>query len=101
MNPSGDDDLRTLVREFRTSVAADLAATHQQMVEFADEVRNRITTSETAVLNAIRDLRRDMDWRHDRTDERLADVDARFDRVDEDLSVIKSDVARLNDRRDG
>ncbi len=38
-----DDDLRTLVREFRTSVSDDLSATHRQMAELSDEVRARIT----------------------------------------------------------
>lgn len=85
------DDLRTMVREFRASVSADLAATHErvtelgrQMAELSDEVRTRITTSETAILNSIRNLRRDLDHRVGRLEERVDRNDARLEGLEGD-----------------
>ena len=78
-----DDDVRTLVREFRTSVSDDLSATHRQMAELSDEVRARITTAETAILNAVRDLGRDIDRRLAQVEKRLSESDARLKRIEE------------------
>lgn len=78
-----DDDLRTLVREFRTSVSDDLSATHRQMAELSDEVRARITTAETAILNAVRDMGRDIDRRLAQVEKRLSDSDARLKRIED------------------
>jgi hypothetical protein len=78
-----DEDLRTLVREFRTSVSDDLSATHRQMAELSDEVRARITTAETAILNAVRDTGRDIDRRLTQIEKRLSETDARLKRIED------------------
>lgn len=78
-----DEDLRTLVREFRTSVSDDLSATHRQMAELSDEVRARITTAETAILNAVRDMGRDIDRRLTRIEKGLSEMDARLTRIED------------------
>jgi hypothetical protein len=51
-----DDDLKTMVREFRARVAADLEAQHRRIDDLSDEIRRRIGTAETAIVNEIRDL---------------------------------------------
>jgi hypothetical protein len=51
-----DDDLKTMVREFRASVAADLEAQHQRIDDLSDKIRRRIGTAETAIVNEVRDL---------------------------------------------
>lgn len=56
-----DDDLRTMLREFRTSVTADLDAQHRRLDVFSDEVRARIGTAETSILNEIRSVARRID----------------------------------------
>ena len=78
-----DDDLGTLVRELRTSVSDDLSATHRQMAELSDEVRARITTAETAILNAVRDLGRDVDPRLSHIEKRLSESDGRLKRIED------------------
>ena len=78
-----DDDLWTLVREFVTSVSNDLSATHRQMAELSDEVRARITTAETAILNAVRDMGRDIDRRLAQVEQRLSETDARLERIED------------------
>lgn len=50
-----------MLREFRTSVTADLDAQHRRLEVFSDEVRNRIGTAETAILNEIRAVGRRID----------------------------------------
>jgi hypothetical protein len=66
-----DEELKTLVREFRASVVADLEAQHRRMDDFADEMRNRIATAETAILNEIRDLGKRIDRRLERIESQL------------------------------
>lgn len=67
-----EDDLRTMLREFRASVAADLEAADRRMRDFVDEMRERIGTAETAILNEIRAMDRRVDRRLERVEERLA-----------------------------
>lgn len=78
-----DVDLRTLVRACRTSVSDDLSATHRQMAELSDEVRARITTAETAILSAVRDMGRDIDRRLVQVEKRLSESDARLKRIED------------------
>ncbi len=78
-----DDDLRTLVREFRTSLSDDLSATHRQMTELSDEVRAQITMAETAILNAVRDLGRDIDRRLTHLERRPSETDGRLKRIED------------------
>lgn len=82
MDDGRDEDLRTIVRDFRTSVSDDLTAAHRQMSELADEVRTRLTTTETAILNAVGDLGRDLDRRLLQVERRLADAEARFQGIE-------------------
>lgn len=72
------DDIKTLLREFKASVSADLTATHQRMDHLEDEVRQRLRTMETAILNAIRDTSRE-------TSRRFEDVDRRFDEMGDEM----------------
>jgi hypothetical protein len=79
---SETDDLKTLIRECRTSVTADLSDVHRRINEFETEVRERIgavderlegfdlrlRTAEMAILNEIRSLA-------DRFDRRLERVE--------------------------
>jgi hypothetical protein len=74
-------ELRTLVYEVCRSVSDDLSTTHRQMAELSDEVRARITTAETAILNAVRDLGRDVDRRLAQVEGRLSETDARLGRI--------------------
>lgn len=84
MAGDGDDDLRTMLRDFRTSVAAQfdehgrrldrlegrmdglegrIGGLEGRVTELTDEFRDRTRTMEAAILNAIRDLSRDVDRR--------------------------------------
>ncbi|CAN5417015.1 hypothetical protein BH23ACT9_BH23ACT9_20110 [soil metagenome] len=77
MGDDGDDDLRKVIRDFRSSVSAQfdehgrrLGSLEQRMEgiegrvgELTEEFRTRTQTMETAILHAIRDLARDMDRR--------------------------------------
>jgi hypothetical protein len=77
-----DQDLQTMVREFRTSVSADLEAAHRRIDEFSTEIRHRITTAETAILNEIRDLDGRLDRRLERLEVRMTEVDARLTAIE-------------------
>ncbi len=69
--PVNEDELKTLVREFRASVASDLADQHRRMDAFADELRDRIRTAEVAIVNEIRDLANRLDRRMERIEAQL------------------------------
>ena len=69
-----DDDVKTMVREFRTSVSGDLAALHRNIEDLKDEMRQRLATVETAILNEIRDL----GGRLERVAGRVDDVEGRL-----------------------
>lgn len=96
---SETEDLKTLIREFRTSVTADLADVHRRIDEFAEEVRarfasqteemsvrfgnaddridtldRRVRTAETAILNEIRALADRFDRRLERVELELYDL---------------------------
>ena len=73
-----DQDIKTIVREFRASVSEDLAAAHRHIDEFSDEIRNRITTAETAILNELRDLSGRLDRRLERLEGRMGELDVRM-----------------------
>ncbi|CAN5804247.1 hypothetical protein BH23ACT8_BH23ACT8_01810 [soil metagenome] len=67
----------------RTSVSDDPSATHRRMNELSDEVRARVTTAETAILHAVRDLGRDLDRRLVQVGQRMADTGARLKRIED------------------
>lgn len=85
MEDSTDDGLRRMVRDFHRSVSNDLTVTHRQMNALSDEVRTRITTAETAILNAVRGLGRDLDSRPMQVEQRMAETDARLNLVEDAL----------------
>lgn len=70
-----DDDLRQVIRDFRASVSSDLGDQHRRLDEFGDELRRRITTAETTVVNEIRAL-------SDRLDRRLARIESRLNELE-------------------
>jgi hypothetical protein len=70
-----DQGIKTIVREFRASVSEDLAAAHRHIDEFSDEVRGRITTAETAILNELRDLSGRLDRRLERLEVRMGELE--------------------------
>jgi hypothetical protein len=76
-------ELRTLVYEVCARVSDDLSATCRQMAELSDEVRARITTGETAILNAVRDLGRDVDRRMVQVEHCVSEIDARLGRIED------------------
>ncbi|WP_370327537.1 hypothetical protein [Euzebya sp.] len=94
------DDLRTMVLEFRSSVSEELSTTNRRIDELADEIRTRLATSETAILNAIRDLVREMDRRFGEVDRRFVDVDHRFQDVDQRFDAIDQRLDGLDQRLD-
>ena len=69
-----DDDVKTMVRAFRSSVSGDLNALHRNIEELKDEMRQRLATVETAILNEIRDL----GGRLERVADRVGDVEGRL-----------------------
>lgn len=83
--PVPDDDLKTMVREFRTSVTADLEAAHRRIDDLSDEVRRRIGTAETAILNEIRDLSGRLDRRLERVEVRMGELETRIGSIEERL----------------
>ncbi len=102
-----EEELRTMVREFRASVSEDLHATHQRMDQLAHDLRTRINTLETAVLNTLRDNTRETDRRLSRLeqqwaviDERLDGHDDRFDAIDARLDTIDARLDRHDERFD-
>lgn len=48
----------------------------------SDEVRARISTAETAIVNAVRDMGRDIDRRLAQVERRLSETDARLKRIE-------------------
>ena len=90
----GDQDLRTVVREFKASVSADLTGMHRRLDQFSDEVRDRFRTLETAVMHELRDLSQRTDARADRIEARLDGIEPRLDAIDDRLDSI-------DDRLDG
>ncbi len=78
-----EDDLKTMVREFRASVAADLEAQHRRIDDLSDEVRRRIGTAETAILNEIRDLSGRLDRRLERVEVRMGEIEARIGSIEQ------------------
>ena len=80
-----DDDLKTMVREFRASVAADLEAQHRRIDDLSDEIRRRIGTAETAIVNEIRDLGGRLDRRLERLEIRIGELDLRVDSIEQHL----------------
>jgi hypothetical protein len=94
-----DDDLKTLVREFRTSVAADLEAQHQRIDRLADELRDRFGTAETAILNEVRDLGGRLDRRLGRVESRVGDVESRLGGVESRLGGVESRLGNIEDPR--
>ncbi|MBM3658034.1 MAG: hypothetical protein FJW95_00825 [Actinobacteria bacterium] len=80
-----DDDLKTMVREFRASVAADLEAQHRRIDDLSDEIRRRIGTAETAIVNEIRDLGGRIDRRLERVEIRIGEIDLRVDSIEQHL----------------
>ena len=70
-----DDDIRRIVREFRASVSVDLDAQHRRLDEFGDEMRRRITTAETTIVNELRSLGERLDTRLGRIESRLSDME--------------------------
>ncbi|CAN5304081.1 hypothetical protein BH23ACT9_BH23ACT9_32050 [soil metagenome] len=89
MAETPEEDLLTLVRQFRTSVSDDLTATHRQMDALRDEVRIRIETSETAILNSIRDLGQGLDRRMTGLELTGASTDIRLGRVEDRLTGVE------------
>jgi archaellum component FlaC len=110
-----EDDLRTIVREFRASVSDDIEAQRRRMDDFADEVRrrfaeqdvrigaleNRIATAETAILNEIRDLSNRMDRRFERVENRLNGVEDRVGGVENRLNGVEDRVGGVENRLAG
>ena len=68
-------DHRQMFREFKASVSADLADQHHRLDEFSDEVRTRIGTAETAIVNEIRSLASRFDLRLGRIESRLGVIE--------------------------
>lgn len=90
-------DLKNLVRAFRASVTEDQAAIHRQMTDLATEVRQRIATFETAVLNGLRDLSQRTDRRFTLVEQGLAEVKQDVAEVKQDVAQVKHDVADLRE----
>jgi hypothetical protein len=68
-------DHRQMFREFKASVSADLADQHRRLDEFSDEMRARIGTAETAIVNEIRSLANRFDLRLGRIESRLGAIE--------------------------
>ena len=68
-------DQQQIIRDFKTSVSADLADQHRRLDEFSDEVRTRIGTAETAIVNEIRSLASRFDLRLGRIESRLTGIE--------------------------
>ncbi len=83
-----DDDLKTLVLEFRASVAADLTTAHRRIDELGDEMRQRFATTELAMMNALRDHSKE-------TDRRLGHIDAELATLREDSADLRRRVGSL------
>lgn len=83
-----DDDLRTLVLEFRASVSADLTTAHRRIDELGNEMRKRLATTELAMMNALRDHSKE-------TDRRLGHIDAELATLRGDVSQLRGDVSEL------
>ena len=73
-----EDDLKAAMLKFRESVVADLADHSRQMEALREEVRRRITTAETAILNEVGDLGRKLDRTLGRIEVRLDAIEGRL-----------------------
>ena len=72
-----DDDINQVIREFKASVSADMADQQRHLDEVSDEVRSRIGTAETAIVNEIRSLSSRFDLRLGRIESRLTGIENR------------------------
>ena len=93
-----EEELRTVIREFRASVSAEIEAVHRRLNDLADEVRERIRTVETSFFNALRDLTRLVERRAERSDRRFDGIDGRLDGIDGRLDGIEGQLAVIIDR---
>jgi hypothetical protein len=93
-----DEDVKTIVREFRTSVSADLAAAHRNREDFKDEMRKRLATAETAILNEIRDMGTRLDLRLERVEVRLGEVEGRLGDVEGRLGDVEGRLGDVEGR---
>lgn len=84
-----EDDLRTMLREFRSSVAEDLDAQNRRIATFTEEMRRRFTQIEERVASLERTV--------STLDERLGQVDERI-RIAE--MAILSEIRAMSDRID-
>jgi hypothetical protein len=57
--PDHDDELRRMLREFRTSTAHEFAAVHRRLDALREEMRQDLRTSSTTILKAIREFAED------------------------------------------
>ena len=96
-----EQDLRTIVREFRASVSDELHVQQRRMTEFQKEVRERITMTETAILNTVSDMGREMDRRFTSLERHAVETDARLDRVEDDLGAVKDRLEGVEGRLEG
>lgn len=94
--------MRTVVREFKASVSADLEAMNKRITDLSDEVRRRISTAEVAIVNEIRSLSERFDHRIERVETRVDEIDgrldghdARFDAVDARFNQIDMTLAEI------
>lgn len=92
-----DEDLRTMVREFRESMTEAVAdiieriegagrridENSRRIEEQGNELRHRISVAETAILNTIRDQARLYDRRTTRLEVRVDRMEDRLDLPDE------------------
>jgi tetrahydromethanopterin S-methyltransferase subunit G len=92
--PDHDDDLRRMLREFRTSTAHEFAAVHGRiddlaadmrrgMAELRQEMRQDMGTWNTTILNAISELAGRMDRRFDRLETRVDGLEERVDGLED------------------
>lgn len=95
-----EDDLRTLVREFKASVVIELADTNRRIAEQGVELRQRITMVENGLHNAIRDAARDTDMRIGHLENRTQEVEVRLTGVESGLAGVHGLVRQVLDRLD-
>jgi hypothetical protein len=96
-----DDDLRTMGREFRESVATDLEPQHKRLDDLSDEVRRRIATAEAAIVNEIRDLSGRLDRRLERVEQRMDSVEGRLGSVEGRLGSVEGRLDAVERRLAG
>jgi polyhydroxyalkanoate synthesis regulator phasin len=88
--PDHDDDLRRMLREFRTSTAHEFAAVHNRIDgldgridALRHEMRQDMRTWNTTILNAISELAGRMDRRFDRLEIRVDGLEERVDGLED------------------